>query len=109
MAWIRCVLPSPVPPWMNSGLYARPGASTTASAAACAKVFDGPTTKFSKVCRGLSGMPRLQVFSVRRFGGSFSSGAAAGASGAGRVPSTTNTIATFSWPEAPNALRISGR
>ena len=34
MAFIRCVFPSPTPPYRNSGLYASPGCSATARAAA---------------------------------------------------------------------------
>src|SRR5881398_10656 len=40
---------------MKSGLYACAGASATASAAACAKRFDEPITKWSKVYFGFSG------------------------------------------------------
>src|SRR5215469_1076220 len=39
---------------MNSGLYVRAGACATARAAACAISLFGPTTKDSKVFRGLS-------------------------------------------------------
>ena len=47
MAWSRCVLPSPTPPWMNSGLYALPGWSATAELAACASRLQGPVTNWS--------------------------------------------------------------
>ena len=39
---------------MNSGLYDRAGDSATESDAACAKRFDAPMMKFSKVYFGLS-------------------------------------------------------
>src|SRR5689334_21960399 len=39
---------------MSSGLYARPGASAAATAAACAKRFDEPITKLSKTYFGFS-------------------------------------------------------
>jgi len=39
---------------MNNGLYARAGASATATAAACAKRFDAPMTKVSNVYFSLS-------------------------------------------------------
>src|SRR3954465_5532176 len=42
---------------MNSGLYAWAGASATASAAACAKRFDDPITKESKVYFGFQPTP----------------------------------------------------
>ena len=48
IACSRCVLPSPTFPWMNSGLYDRPGPEATASPAACAIRLLGPTTKCSK-------------------------------------------------------------
>ena len=46
-------MPRPDSPQMNSGLYARAGASATATADACAKRFDAPITKVSKVYLGL--------------------------------------------------------
>ncbi|CBL28788.1 hypothetical protein SY1_19680 [Fretibacterium fastidiosum] len=56
MACIRCVLPSPTPPQMNRGLKRSfTGASVetklsaTARLEACARRFDLPTTKLSKV------------------------------------------------------------
>src|SRR5437660_5083728 len=57
-AWLptactRCVLPSPTPPYRNSGLYALPGAFATAVQAATANWFDGPTTNESNVYFGL--------------------------------------------------------
>ncbi len=42
-------MPSPESPQMNSGLYARAGASATATAAAWLNRFDAPMTKVSKV------------------------------------------------------------
>src|SRR5665648_647129 len=45
---------------MNSGLYAVPGDSAAARAAACAKRFDGPMTKLSKVYLSLS--PEIEGF-----------------------------------------------
>ncbi len=54
IACIRCVLPNPTPPKMNSGLYDRPGASATAWHAAAASSLWLPTTQFSSVYRGLS-------------------------------------------------------
>jgi hypothetical protein len=45
---MRCVLPSPDPLYMKSGLYTAPGASATARAAATARRFAEPTTKLSK-------------------------------------------------------------
>src|SRR2546428_1035864 len=57
-AWLptactRCVLPSPTPPYRNSGLYALPGAFAAAVQAATANWFDGPTTNESNVYFGL--------------------------------------------------------
>ena len=52
MACMRCVLPSPVPPQTRSGLYWREVWSATRSAAACARRFDEPVTKFSNVYAG---------------------------------------------------------
>ena len=46
-------MPRPDSPQMNSGLYARAGASATATAEACAKRFEAPITKVSKVYFGL--------------------------------------------------------
>ena len=43
MACNRWVFPSPVPPYMNSGLYTVPRPWHTAYAAAWAREFDGPT------------------------------------------------------------------
>src|SRR5512135_939046 len=63
IAFKRCVLPRPTPPYTNSGLYALPGFSATASAAACANWLDGPTTNVEKVYLGF----RLCDF-VRAFG-----------------------------------------
>ena len=45
-------LPEPGRPWRNRGLYASPGSSATASAAAWARRLPSPITKRSKVCRG---------------------------------------------------------
>ncbi|GAA4802627.1 hypothetical protein GCM10023353_00810 [Tomitella cavernea] len=47
-------MPKPDSPQMNSGLYARAGASAMATAAACEKRFDGPVTNVSKVYLGFS-------------------------------------------------------
>ena len=49
---IRCVLPRPAPPQINSGLQRVPGDSATASEAACANRLLEPTTKVSNVQRG---------------------------------------------------------
>ena len=49
MACIRWVLPSPTPPYRNSGLYAWPGRSATDSDAAWASRLADPTMKFEKV------------------------------------------------------------
>ena len=51
-------MPSPVPPWIRSGLYAWPGASATASAAACEKRLDEPMTNDSNVYFGRKLVPR---------------------------------------------------
>src|SRR3990170_3614335 len=53
MACSRWVLPGPDSPYPSSGLYAFPGASATATAAAWANRFDEPMTKVSKVYFGL--------------------------------------------------------
>ena len=42
-------MPSPESPQMNSGLYARAGASATATAAAWLNRFDAPITNVSNV------------------------------------------------------------
>ena len=42
-------MPSPESPQTNSGLYARAGASATATAAAWLKRFDAPMTNVSKM------------------------------------------------------------
>ena len=47
-------MPNPDSPHTNSGLYARAGASATATAAACANRFDAPMTNVSKVYFSLS-------------------------------------------------------
>ena len=47
-------MPRPDSPQMNSGLYARAGASAAATAAACANRFYEPITKVSKVYFALS-------------------------------------------------------
>ena len=52
-------MPSPVPPWIRSGLYAWPGASATASAAACEKRLDEPMTNDSNVYFGRKLVPAL--------------------------------------------------
>ena len=54
MECIKCVFPSPTPPYRNSGLYTSPGDSATATDAACAKLLLLPTTNVSKVYFGLS-------------------------------------------------------
>ncbi len=51
-------MPSPVPPWIRSGLYACPGASATASAAACENRLDEPMTNDSNVYFGRKLVPR---------------------------------------------------
>src|SRR5438270_9194327 len=65
-AWLptactRCVLPSPTPPYRNSGLYALPGAFATAVQAATATWFDGPTTTESNAYIGYIGNCRVQA------------------------------------------------
>ena len=110
-AWIRCVLPRPVPQ-DEQRIVGAPGASTTASDAACANEFEGPTTKLSKVCRGFNAPPTLQVFRTFRFADtSFSTAGrvAAGTSAGGRELSTVKTIVRFSSREMPSAFRIMGR
>ncbi len=62
MACMRCVFPKPVPPYRNKGLYARPGDSATAFAAACAKRFPDPMTNLSKVYRGLKPLKERMAF-----------------------------------------------
>ena len=57
IACIRCVLPSPTPPYRNSGLKGAAGKSAMRLAAANASSFGCPTTKFSNVQRGSSGAP----------------------------------------------------
>ncbi len=58
MACIRCVLPSPTPPYRNSGLKpGEEGWSATRRAQAKANSFGLPTTKVSKVKRGSRTMP----------------------------------------------------
>src|SRR4051812_46911558 len=52
IAWIRCVLPRPVGPYTNNGLYAMPGLRITAWAAAYANSLNWPTIKVEKVKRG---------------------------------------------------------
>ena len=54
-----CVLPRPVPPCINKGLYASPGFSATAFAAWYENSLEEPTTKESKVNLGLMGEPAL--------------------------------------------------
>ena len=53
---------------MNSGLKAVPGVSEAASAAACAKRFDGPMTKVSKVNFGFRWVGPASVGEVTRAG-----------------------------------------
>ena len=50
---IRCVLPSPTPPYKKRGLYTSPGDSATARDAACAKLLLLPTINVSNVYLGL--------------------------------------------------------
>ena len=57
---------------MNSGLNAVPGVSEAASAAACAKRFDGPMTKVSKVNFGFRWVGPASVGEVTRAGEWFS-------------------------------------
>ena len=52
MAWIRCVLPSPTPPYTNSGLY-DVGCSATCMPPARASWFALPDTKVAKLNPGL--------------------------------------------------------
>src|SRR6478672_9975242 len=52
MAWSRWVLPRPESPYTRSGLYALPGASATATAAAWGKRLDEPITNVSKAYFG---------------------------------------------------------
>lgn len=61
IACIRCVLPSPTPPYRNKGLLPNIGSidSATRFAAVNANSFGFPTTKLSKVNLGSSGEPRL--------------------------------------------------
>ena len=54
MECIRCVLPSPTPPYRNNGLYTSPGDSATAREAAWAKLLFPPTTNVSNVYLGFN-------------------------------------------------------
>ena len=58
IAWSKCVFPKPTPPYRNRGLYAAAGFSATAKEAASASRLFAPTTKLSKVYRGLRFMLR---------------------------------------------------
>src|SRR4029079_8160591 len=51
-ACTKGVLPTPVPPQRNSGLWRRPPPPAAATDAACASWFDGPMTKFANVYFG---------------------------------------------------------
>ena len=63
---IRCVFPSPAPPWINRGLYIFPGDSATASAAAWANLLLFPTTKVSNVYFGFRfAFSALELLSIR--------------------------------------------
>src|SRR6059036_4349493 len=62
MACIKWVLPRPTPPYTKRGLYVRAGDCATARLAACAISLFGPTTKDSKVFRGLSPSTLAPVF-----------------------------------------------
>src|SRR6266571_4533807 len=75
---------------MKSGLYACAGASATARAAACAKRFDEPITKRSKVYFGF--IPASTAPPERPFGASAGAGVAAGSR------SVTESATRRSWP-----------
>src|SRR6266550_9165503 len=75
---------------MKSGLYACAGASATARAAACAKRFDEPITKRSKVYFGF--IPASTAPPERPLGVSAGAGVAAGSR------SVTESATRRSWP-----------
>ena len=49
IACIKCVLPSPTPPYITKGLKVTLSKSEIFSAAAATKLLGGPTINFSKV------------------------------------------------------------
>ena len=64
IACIRWVLPRPLLPYINNGLWIRPGASATAIAATFASRLVSPTTKFSKFKLGLRFVLKLLLVSI---------------------------------------------
>src|SRR5262245_66477565 len=89
---------------MNSGLYVRAGACATARAAACAISLFGPTTKDSKVFRGLSPGTVAPVFvSAGGSGKIFSRG---GVSSAGIDPPVPDGEQNFTGRGPPRVVTI---
>ena len=107
IAYRRCVLPSPTPPYTNSGLYAfEGGASATAMAAAWANRLDDPRTKFSKVYLvGRAGAEGAESCRPRLGGIMFLAGGSV-RSPRVRVPSSTSSSRPLTWP---TSLVISSR
>src|SRR5690242_8807213 len=100
MAWIRCVLPSPTPPYTNSGLY-DVGWSATCNPAARASWFAFPATNVLNVNVGL----RLPG-STRR-AGFVPSGVATAAAGAG-VLAAANPLLVEGTGAAGTGLTCAG-
>src|SRR5690242_6357754 len=100
IACIKCVLPSPTPPYRKSGLYDFDGCSATACAAACANWLLLPTTNVSNVYRGFSWWFEESKSSFACAGGG------AAAAGVDSVSAQTNSSRL---PDMPNSASTASK